>query len=193
MTAQVTDPRTAAVKEVFVTIDGARHYGAYLVQGSTVCVRSSYGMKVSEVGVSTPEAIAKQLLSEMIAQKKPAAGSTGRDEGEEASALKKFDDITAPVEAGLRSSDPAESTSVEMRPVEDDHEAPAQNQPRSPWADVELDTAIRLRWALRDIRAKRTLTPVSSSDLRTLVEMGLVELRDDASTLTNEGHQALDQ
>ena len=64
----------------------------------------------------------------------------------------------------------------------------------SPWAGLDLDTAIRLRWALRDIKAKRTkLTPVSPSDLKTLIAMGLVEIRDDAPMLTNEGHQALDQ
>ena len=66
-------------------------------------------------------------------------------------------------------------------------------QTSSPWAGLDLDTAIRLRWALRDIKAKRTkLTPVSPGDLKTLVEMGLVEMRDDAPVLTNEGHQALD-
>ena len=66
-------------------------------------------------------------------------------------------------------------------------------QTSSPWAGLDLDTAIRLRWALRDIKAKRTkLTPVSPGDLKTLVEMGLVEMRYDAPLLTNEGHQALD-
>jgi hypothetical protein len=75
-------------------------------------------------------------------------------------------------------------------------EAKRENQAAiiSPLAGLDLDTAIRLRWVLRDIKAKRTkLTPVSPSDLRTLIEMGLVELRDDAPMLTNEGHQALDE
>jgi len=67
-------------------------------------------------------------------------------------------------------------------------------QTRSLWTGLDLDTAIRLRWALRDIKAKRTkLTPVSPGDLKTLVEMGLVEMSDDAPLLTNEGHQAIDQ
>ena len=67
-------------------------------------------------------------------------------------------------------------------------------QTSSPWAGLDLDTAIRLRWALRDIKAKRTkLTPVSPGDLKTLLEMGLVEMRDDAPLLTNEGHQAIGQ
>jgi hypothetical protein len=67
-------------------------------------------------------------------------------------------------------------------------------QTSSPWAGLDLDAAIRLRWALRDIKAKRTkLTPVSPSDLKTLLEMGLIEMGDDAPMLSNEGHQALDQ
>jgi len=66
-------------------------------------------------------------------------------------------------------------------------------QTSSPWAALDLDTAIRLRWALRDIKAKRTkLTPVSPSDLKTLLEMDLVKMRDDAPVLTNAAHQALD-
>ena len=53
---------------------------------------------------------------------------------------------------------------------------------------------IRLRWALRNIKAKRTkLTRASPSDLKTLLEIGLVEIRDDAPVLTNEGHQGLDR
>ena len=67
-------------------------------------------------------------------------------------------------------------------------------QTNSPWAGLELDTAIHLRWTLRDIKAKRTkLTPINPSDLKTLIELGLVEMRDDAPMLTNEAHQALDQ
>ena len=70
----------------------------------------------------------------------------------------------------------------------------AATQPVSPLAGLDLDTAIRLRWALRDIKAKRTkLTPVSPDDLNTLTELGLVELRDDGHGLTNGGHQLLDQ
>jgi hypothetical protein len=56
-----------------------------------------------------------------------------------------------------------------------------------------LDRAIRLRWILRDIRAKRTkLSPVSPDDLRTLIDMGLVEMRDDVPVLTRDGDRALD-
>ena len=67
-------------------------------------------------------------------------------------------------------------------------------QTSSPWAGLDLDTAIRLRWALRDIKAKRTrLMPVRPGDLETLIEMGLVGMRDDSPLLTNAAHQALDQ
>ena len=81
----------------------------------------------------------------------------------------------------------------------DDQRTPASHgtmaeQTSSLWTGLDLDTAIRLRWALRDIKAKRTkLTPVSPSDLKILMEMGLVEMRDDAPMLNNEAHQALDR
>jgi hypothetical protein len=63
---------------------------------------------------------------------------------------------------------------------------------RSTLAGLDLDTAIRLRWALRDIKGKRTkLSPVSPDDLRTLTEMGLVEIRDEVPVLTGEGDRAI--
>jgi hypothetical protein len=66
-------------------------------------------------------------------------------------------------------------------------------QPASALAGMNLDTAIRLRWTLRDIQAKRTkLSPISSDDLRTLVELGLVEMRDEIPELTSEGRRAID-
>ena len=86
----------------------------------------------------------------------------------------------------------ANATRVDDQPTSAPQGTMAE-QTSSPWAGLDLDTAIRLRWALRDIKGKRTkLTPVSPSDLKTLLEMGLIEMRDDAPLLTNEGHQALD-
>jgi hypothetical protein len=65
-------------------------------------------------------------------------------------------------------------------------------QPESALAGLDLDTAIRLRWALRDIKAKRTkFSPVSPDDLTTLIELGLVEIRDEVAALTHEGDRAL--
>jgi hypothetical protein len=52
---------------------------------------------------------------------------------------------------------------------------------------------IALRWALRDIKAKRVkLSPVSESDMATLTDLGLVEMQDDVPVLTPAGHDALD-
>ena len=63
----------------------------------------------------------------------------------------------------------------------------------SPFADLDLERAIALRWTLRDIKAKRLkMSPVSENDLRKLLELGLVEVRDDVPVLTNAGHDALD-
>jgi hypothetical protein len=87
----------------------------------------------------------------------------------------------------------ANATRVDDQPTSASQGTMAE-QTSSPWAELDLDTAIRLRWALRDIKAKRTkLTPVSPSDLKTLLEMCLIEMRDDAPVLTNAAHQALDQ
>jgi hypothetical protein len=67
------------------------------------------------------------------------------------------------------------------------------DQSGQPLAGLSPDTAIHLRWVLRDIKAKRAkFSPVSPEDLRTLVEMGLVEMRDEVPLLTNEGERALD-
>jgi hypothetical protein len=74
-----------------------------------------------------------------------------------------------------------------------DNEPTITNPAASPLASLDSDTAIRLRWVLRDIRGKRTkLSPADPDDLRTLVKMALVEMRDNAPVLTNEGHWALD-
>ena len=93
-------------------------------------------------------------------------------------------------------SDPAKSESTGATPaaeVELQNETTTTNQPVSRLAGLDLDTAIHLRWVLRDIKAKRTnLSPVSPDDLRTLIEMGLVEMQNDEPVLTNEGHRAID-
>jgi hypothetical protein len=67
------------------------------------------------------------------------------------------------------------------------------DQPRSVLDGLNLDTAIRLRWALRDIKAGRIkFTPLSENDRMALIELGLIEMRDDRPVLTDEGHRALD-
>ena len=83
--------------------------------------------------------------------------------------------------------------------IETLHEVLGRKEPRASthrpdpnMAGLDLDRAIRLRWTLRDIKAKRTsYSPVSPDDLRTLIAIGFVELRDDVPVLTNEGHRAI--
>lgn len=55
-------------------------------------------------------------------------------------------------------------------------------------AALGLDNAIRLRWALRDIQAKRLKwNPVSRDDLQTLIDMGYVEMKGEEPVLTLTG------
>ena len=66
-------------------------------------------------------------------------------------------------------------------------------QAKSLLAGLNRDTAIRLRWAMRDIKAKRTkLAPVSPNDLEALLDLGFVEMRDGTPVLTDTGFRALD-
>jgi hypothetical protein len=62
----------------------------------------------------------------------------------------------------------------------------------NPFAHLDLQRAIDLRWTLRDIKAKRwKLTPVDPSHLEQLISMGLVEMRDGDPVLTNSGLDAI--
>jgi hypothetical protein len=62
-----------------------------------------------------------------------------------------------------------------------------------PLANFDLDKAIALRWTLRDIVAKRLkLTPLKDDDLHTLMELGLIEMRDGAPVVTQSGLAALE-
>jgi hypothetical protein len=55
----------------------------------------------------------------------------------------------------------------------------------------DRDRAIILRWVLRDIKGGRLKwSPVNQRDLRTLIDLGLVEMRDDKPVLTNAGVSA---
>ena len=48
-----------------------------------------------------------------------------------------------------------------------------------PLRDLDLETTIRLRWVVRDIRARRTkLMALSSDDLALLEERGLITMND---------------
>ena len=89
---------------------------------------------------------------------------------------------------------PCQDSSATSAPdAEGENETTMTDQPASPLAGLSLDRAIHFRWVLRDIKSGRTkLSPVSPDDVRTLIEMDLIEMQDDKPVLTNEGHRALD-
>jgi hypothetical protein len=59
-------------------------------------------------------------------------------------------------------------------------------------AGADRDRAINLRWTLRDIAADRLkLLPITEFDLQTLVELRLVEIRNDIPQLTSAGMAAI--
>ena len=68
------------------------------------------------------------------------------------------------------------------------------SEPKQGLASLGLDNAIRLRWVLRDIRAKRLkLSPIDPRDLRTLIDMGYVEMKnEDDPVVTSAGLQEID-
>jgi hypothetical protein len=54
------------------------------------------------------------------------------------------------------------------------------DQPDLPVAGLSTESAIHLRWVLRDIKSKRTkFLGISPDDLRTLTKMGLIEMGDE--------------
>ena len=66
-------------------------------------------------------------------------------------------------------------------------------QAKSALDELDLSTAIQLRWTMRDIRGNRTkLSPVSNNHLTVLMNMGLVEMRDGQPRLTGLGVLSLD-
>ena len=66
-------------------------------------------------------------------------------------------------------------------------------QAKSLLAELDPNTAIHLRWVMRDIRSKRTkFSPVSANDLSALMDLGLVEMREELPRLTGLGVLALD-
>src|SRR3979490_1428961 len=95
-----------------------------------------------------------------------------------------------------------EAQRLNAEPVGPNESEPAMNalrdvlnpkEEQSALADLNLDRRIHLRWVLRDIKGKRTkIAPVSPNDLSGLIEMGLVEMRDDTPALTDAGYREID-
>lgn len=89
--------------------------------------------------------------------------------------------------------DPASRTVSVAPPPDTEGAVTRAQQARSLLAELDLNTAIRLRWVMRDIRSERTkLSPPSENDLVALVELGLVEMREGLPRLTALGVLALD-
>ena len=64
---------------------------------------------------------------------------------------------------------------------------------KGPLANLDLERAVSLRWVLRDILGNRLkLSPVKDDDLCTLIDLGFVEIRDDAPVVTKTGLVALE-
>jgi hypothetical protein len=67
------------------------------------------------------------------------------------------------------------------------------SEPNKGLARLGLDNAIRLHWALRDIRGKRLkLSPVEPNDLRILADKGYVEIVDGNPVITAAGLQEVE-
>jgi hypothetical protein len=82
---------------------------------------------------------------------------------------------------------PAEECPVPMSP-----RLKAIIEPDLYTAPSDRDRAIFLRWVLRDIKGNRLkFSPVDQRDLRDLIELGLVELANDAPVLTEAGINAI--
>jgi len=63
----------------------------------------------------------------------------------------------------------------------------------NPLTDLTIERAIALRWTLRDIVAGRTkFLPLADADLRLLLEMGMVEMRDGEPKLTEAGFAVIE-
>jgi|tagenome__1003787_1003787.scaffolds.fasta_scaffold18522994_1 hypothetical protein len=104
-----------------------------------------------------------------------------------------FDEEAAPAPV------PKEPTEVEPAlepaapPSDAGMAAISAKEAKSLLADLGIDTAIRLRWAMRDIRGKRTKwSPISENDLAELIDLGLVKMREGVPALTDFGSFALD-
>jgi hypothetical protein len=79
------------------------------------------------------------------------------------------------------------SAENEMHRAEGEEE---MSEPKKGLSSLGLDNAIRLRWALPDIKRLK-LTPVNPNDVRILIDMGCVEMISDFVTAL--GLQQIDE
>jgi hypothetical protein len=89
--------------------------------------------------------------------------------------------------------DPTVEPAAVDPPTDAERAVTRAQQAKSLLAGLDLDTAIRLRWAMRDIRGKRTkMLPVSENDLAALIDLGFIEMREGIPRLTGLGVLVLD-
>jgi len=106
-----------------------------------------------------------------------------------------FDEEPAPptLSSQPNNVEPAAESAAVAPPSDAESAVGRAQQAKALLAGLDLDTAIRLRWVMRDIRAKRTkLSPVSENDLAALIDLGFVEMREGTPRLTGLGVLALD-
>ena len=106
-----------------------------------------------------------------------------------------FDEEPAPPTLSNQSNnvEPAVETAAVDPSTDAESAVRRAQQAKSLLAGLDLDTGIRLRWAMRDIKSKRTKwSPVSENDLAALIDLGLVEMREEVPRLTGLGILALD-
>jgi len=121
----------------------------------------------------------------------PDEAKQERDDDEDGPQAPKIDDAEKE-SPGIVRQTPAEQTSADA-PVAAENLTIRTQQAKSLLAGLDLDTAIRLRWAMRDIRGKRTkMSPVSENDLAALIDLGFVEMREGIARLTGLGILVLD-
>jgi|tagenome__1003787_1003787.scaffolds.fasta_scaffold20970101_1 hypothetical protein len=99
----------------------------------------------------------------------------------------------APPTPSNRKVEPAVEAAAVYLPAEAESAAKRAQEAKSLLAGLDLDTAIRLRWVMRDINAKRTkLSPVSENDLAALMDLGFVEMQQELPRLTPLGLLSLE-
>ena len=148
------------------------------------------GMSVETIAHPTEAEIAlarqtKSLLTEMPAlvstNAKSSAPIVKKEPSRRPASYQPAD--VAPTAKAVAVAPPADTESAVTR----------AEQAKSLLAELDLNTAIHLRWVMRDIRSKRTkFSPVSANDLKVLMELGLIEMREELPRLTGLGVLALD-
>jgi len=125
----------------------------------------------------------KSLLTEM-----PALASTDAK-----SSAPIFEKQRSSVSDQQANAVPTAKAAAVAPPTDTENAVTRAQQAKALLDGLGLNTAIHLRWVMRDIRSKRTkFSPVSANDLTTLVELGLVEIREELPRLTGLGFLALD-